>query len=986
MAMLVTEGQRGAWEQYSIENKGWIQESYQHIGLDDDATSVLYETSPYIFRRHKNGTQYEDNVEADQYAPFWLASPMDKQFADVNYNSLDDPVFTTIHGALADEATITVTSPSEESTSDDLSDVGSWPKSTFAVPLFENFEEASRIVAVLGATVAWHHFFADILKEGVVLDLVIQDSCGKPFSYEIDGPSVLYRGVGVGDLPNDPHNDLGVTTTPSSFNLTNGCSLRFDLYPSPKFVAASASRKSWLYTTTVLLIFAFMAVFFIVYDRLAAVSYKSAVHQVERSKTILDSNVRDRIFEFDEDVPERMNPMQLTRHRSMTIAKPIADLHPNATVLFADIANFTAWSSVREPAQVFTLLETLYNEYDKLAKKYKIFKVETIRDCYVAVSGLPEPRDDHAVLMARFAHDALVQMRKSVQQLEVSLGPDTGDLAMRVGFHSGPVTAGVLRGEKSRFQLFGDTVNTASRMESTGGKNRIQVSSDTADLIEEAGHSRWLTPRKDLVSVKGKGEMRTFWLSVGRAPLAESEHDGSEEGSEGFASSPFRARMEEKSAEFDLRKSVSSTNDKTERLVNWSVDLLLGLLKRITAMRESKEELNELREFQEMVKGLNESGDLGNRTMDNIDGAKSKKEPKILTTPHMTVLDEVKEIITLPRKAAKYQQDPGDVQLGDKVVIQLHDYVQDVANMYRNNPFHNFEHASHVTQSLTKLLSRVVTADEIDYDSMRYKKKAATSKLHKFTYGITSDPITQFACAFSAIIHDLDHPGVPNAVLVKEETRIAQLYRNQSVAEQNSVDLAWGLLMEPRFKDLRHCIYTTQAELDRFRQLVVNSVMATDIVDKELGALRKKRWETAFNKEATSELEEKERDEVNRKATIVIEHLIQAADVAHTMQHWQVYLKWNERFFRECYQAFLDGRADKDPSEGWYKGEIGFFDFYIIPLAKKLESCGVFGVSSCECLQYAKANRSEWERKGEGIVEKYLSAYKGGKRSSRFIV
>lgn len=99
----------------------------------------------------------------------------------------------------------------------------------------------------------------------------------------------------------------------------------------------------------------------------------------------------------------------------------------------------------------------------------------------------------------------------------------------------------------------------------------------------------------------------------------------------------------------------------------------------------------------------------------------------------------------------------------------------------------------------------------------------------------------------------------------------------------------------------------------------------------------------------------------NRKATIVIEHLIQASDVAHTMQHWHIYRKWNERFFMECYKAYKDGRAEKDPSVGWYQGEIGFFDFYIIPLARKLKECGVFGVSSDEYLNYAVHNRQEWQ-------------------------
>jgi len=293
--------------------------------------------------------------------------------------------------------------------------------------------------------------------------------------------------------------------------------------------------------------------------------------------------------------------------------------------------------------------------------------------------------------------------------------------------------------------------------------------------------------------------------------------------------------------------------------------------------------------------------------------------------------------------------------------------------MYRNNAFHNFEHASHVAASVKKLLSRIVNTDNTNGLGRMNSKRGGLGivDLAGHSYGITSDPMTQFAVVFSAIIHDVDHPGVPNTQLVKENTRNAQIYK-KSIAEQNSILLAWEMLMQNEYAALRSCIYQTEEELKRFRQLVVNTVLATDIVDKELQALRKKRWETAFSDALSND------DSIineDRKATTVIEHLIQASDVSHTMQHWHIYKRWNERFFVECYGAYKAGRADTDPSINWYEGEICFFDFYVIPLAKKLDSCGVFGVSSDEYLNYAQANRDEWVREGKKLVEEFMTKY-----------
>jgi hypothetical protein len=216
--------------------------------------------------------------------------------------------------------------------------------------------------------------------------------------------------------------------------------------------------------------------------------------------------------------------------------------------------------------------------------------------------------------------------------------------------------------------------------------------------------------------------------------------------------------------------------------------------------------------------------------------------------------------------------------------------------------------------------------------------------------------------------------------------------------------MAWNMLMQPSFKELQDAIFSTREEFLRFRQLVVNTVLATDIFDPKLKGLRNMRWDKAFHDDDISRDSEMEsvsshsvkfgrsgeasvavassqrkrmkdlkNNSTNRKATIVIEHIIQASDVAHCMQHWSVYKRWNERLFQEMYLAYKMGRSNKDPSEGWYKGELWFFDNYVLPLAKKLNECGVFGVTSNECLFNATENRNEWSVKGNDIVTEMVT-------------
>jgi hypothetical protein len=274
-------------------------------------------------------------------------------------------------------------------------------------------------------------------------------------------------------------------------------------------------------------------------------------------------------------------------------------------------------------------------------------------------------------------------------------------------------------------------------------------------------------------------------------------------------------------------------------------------------------------------------------------------------------------------KAALFAKDLASIEPDDEVVRQLRDYVSLVGNSYRDNPFHNFDHACHVTMSVIKLLNRIAKPDPSpeELDALPMGRKEVAAHLHDFTHGITSDPMAVLAIIFSALIHDVDHSGVSNVQQMKEEPSLGKLYRGKSHAEQNSLDVAWDLLMSNSFNKLRKYMFGTKAEMMRFRQLIVNIVMATDIFDKQLNDLRKSRWERAFT---AADLPP---DVVsNLRVTIVMEHIIQASDVSHTMQHWHVYQKWNQKLFSERYKAHKEGRMEADPSAFWYRGEMGFFD------------------------------------------------------------
>jgi hypothetical protein len=492
-------------------------------------------------------------------------------------------------------------------------------------------------------------------------------------------------------------------------------------------------------------------------------------------------------------------------------------------------------------------------------------------------------------------------------------------------------------------------------MESTGFRGSIQISQTTADLIILSGKTQWIKPREDLVQAKGKGSMQTYWLNP-----AAAQKGSSVASSNGEATSPQVSDR--------IFRNPVKDSEKEERLVQWMVELLMEHMKKIVSDHSAVNPRTTLCSFlsisllfclQIVKRGTERSTARGS--------------PIVYNPPDgTTCLDEVKEVIKMSAfnaKAAAAMENYNSVEVSDIVVAELVEYVSVIALSYRSNPFHNFEHACHVTMSVNKLLNRIVTPDLSREDMDKLEESELSSHLHDFTHGINSDPMAIFAIVFSALIHDADHRGVSNVQLAKEEPEMGDLYHCKSVAEQNSLDVSWALLMSPQFDRLRALLFGTDAELLRFRQLIVNVVLATDIFDKELNDMRKTRWERAFSEGG----QPARQDISDLRATIVMEHIIQASDVSHTMQHWHVYQKWNKHLFMEMSEAYRAGRMGADPSEFWYQGELGFFDNYVIPLAKKLKECNVFGVSSDEYLNYAVGNRAEWEERGKELTDGYLN-------------
>lgn len=716
VAVPPTDDSRAAYNQYTAEHIGWLEESAKVANVTP--TDIL----PFMISLNPAYEGEGDTVNPPGIPSFgdllhlvtWQVSPPPTNntlLIKVDWRHLFTPRFNYMR-----ETGRTARSPTlyegeltwvEEPTAD--------PLNLYYQPIYDGFEENRTLVAFVQMALRWQDHFENVLHEdteGIIV--VVSDTCNQTFTVEINGQESVF--LGKGDL-HESYDYMGMTagltvalndildgSTESEAGISCGCSMT--IYPSAKFHDKYRTSKPIAYTLVVLAIFGFTTFVFMLYDCLVQRRQDTVMDSAVKTNAIVDSlfpeGFRDQIMEQAKDdngaKGEARESFQVNKVKSslkmfmsgdaevvedddLYLSKPLADLFPEATVVFADIVGFTSWSSVREPSQVFTLLESIYRTFDKIAKTRRIYKVETVGDAYLAVAGVPLPMPNHALVMARFARDCVMRLPLVVHRLEKFLGPGTRDIQMRFGLHSGPVTAGVLRGEKARFQLFGDTVNTAARIESSGQGNRIHLSESTAKLIVAAGKGGWVEARPDPVHLKGLGTMKTFWLSA--SARAGSVADRSQ-GNDSLCGSDW--------GEVKCTMNGSDRlNDQTQRLVEWNTENLLRLLRQIVASRGQPDARKQRR------------------------GSVTKLMPVIGEAS--STLGEVAEIIALPtfchQTAGNEKISPDTINLGPKVEKQLMSYVSWVAQSYKANPFHNFDHASHVCMSVSKLLSRIV-APELD--------------------------------------------------------------------------------------------------------------------------------------------------------------------------------------------------------------------------------------------------------------------------------
>eukprot|EP00980_Cylindrotheca_fusiformis_P003085 scaffold719_cov117-Cylindrotheca_fusiformis.AAC.5 len=495
VAPIVHEDERDQWNTFAEEqNPIWYEESIEHEGYTDfTVEQLLQRTIPFVhFYDPEDSYRPVPVPRPGEVLPYFQAYPAGL-FSGLTI------MITNVDILLASQQTeelYNVTkiarSPTLGFTRLRLLNELEVPGSQIMQPIYDGPDteaEDRKMVAVIRVRLHWLDYFKNLLAEGEDgIVVVLESACPKVdedlyqdledqfglgddafsgiqdhtksdrniITYQVDGPNAVI--LGETDLHDRKYDALVVSEVFVDLHIDQShlpegsCVpvLTLHVYPSAELEEEFHTDNATIYTVVVIAIFVFTSLVFLFYDYSVGRRQRTVMDRIVKQDRIVSdvfpTAIRDRLYENQAKHTMKGNNAEADDgflgldenfydRSSATGSAPLADLFPSVTVVFADLAGFTAWSSAREPHQVFILLETLYGAFDKLAYRHSVFKVETVGDCYVAAAGLPEPTDDHAVVACRFARDCLKKMKDVTVRLEVSLGPDTSDLDLRTGIH-----------------------------------------------------------------------------------------------------------------------------------------------------------------------------------------------------------------------------------------------------------------------------------------------------------------------------------------------------------------------------------------------------------------------------------------------------------------------------------------------------------------------------------------------------------------------
>jgi hypothetical protein len=436
--------QLNSWTSFAIANTdgptGWLNESRQALARNKEDPYYKYKdnflegnVSEFVFRFNKEG-DVEAVQEPGLMAPIWQLSPPPPNSGLINYDLMAEthippiiPILNATRRGFFLEIDpelgrkVGMLTPSNNSIGQDH------PHSTFVQPVLSSFEPDAALVGFVAAIVNWDDFLSRLVPDGINgIVAVLRNSCGDVYTYVLKGRTAQY--MGPTDMHDSDYDDTEVVVALTDFSddMDGHCDYAFHLYSSSEYDNTGNSNLPVICTIIVGCIFLLMGVTFFIYDRFVTRRndkvIEAAAHSNKILSTLFPAQVRERLFAEKEQSTKRPTNLKSmltngdfldTKHDEdddvAYKSKPIADLFPETTILFADISGFTAWSSVREPAQVFVLLETLFRAFDDIAKKRRVFKVET---------GTLYKR----VLVARFWHfHSFSLVLVALQQWEIAM-------------------------------------------------------------------------------------------------------------------------------------------------------------------------------------------------------------------------------------------------------------------------------------------------------------------------------------------------------------------------------------------------------------------------------------------------------------------------------------------------------------------------------------------------------------------------------------